>query len=423
MAPTTQTSIDENGLQNGCPAKSGNHKSINNVGHYEVPCNPLLMQQKGSLRSVVSDLTSRPNPDKSVIGLALGDASVFPCFRSSRDTLTKPVFDVVDSALFDGYPPSFGYPFARRAVAEYLGCGIKEGEVYLTSGATQAIQVILSALAGPGRNVLLPRPGFPVYASTCCLAGIEPRFYDLLPSNNWELNPSQIMSLANSNTIAIMVTNPNNPCGVVFPRSHLLQIMEVAGKLHLPVIADEIYGHMTFGEAKFVPMASLASATGLTPPVITIGGLSKRWMVPGWRMGWLAFSDPRENIQQAALPDILSNANQEFHNNVLRLLESAADTCYARIECLDALKCHSKPNGSMFMMVEVQTTILAGINDDMDFARELMEEESVLVLPGSVIGLKNWVRIFFGAPVNMLNEAFDRISSFCERHRVSQMLV
>ncbi|KAK1307439.1 putative aminotransferase TAT2 [Acorus calamus] len=223
MAPTTQVSVNDNGLQNGCSAKSGNHKSINNGGHYEVPCNPLLMQQKGSLRSVVTDLTSRPNPDKAVLGLALGDASSFPCFRSGRDALTKPVFDVVDSALFDGYPPSFGYPFARRAVAEYLGCGIKEGEVYLTSGATQAIQVILSALAGPGRNVLLPRPGFPVYASTCRLAGIEPRFYDLLPSNNWELNLSQIMSLADSNTVAIMVTNPNNPCGVVFPRSHLLQ--------------------------------------------------------------------------------------------------------------------------------------------------------------------------------------------------------
>ncbi|KAK1296151.1 putative aminotransferase TAT2 [Acorus calamus] len=369
MAPTTQTSIDENGLQNGCPAN-----------------------RRGVLRSVVSDLTSRPNPDKSVIGLALGDASAFPCFRSGRDALTKPVFDVVDSALSStAYPPSFGYPFARRAVAEYLGCGIKEGEIYLTSGATQAIQVILSALAGPGRNVLLPRPGFPVYASTCRLAGIEPRFYDLLPLNNWELNPSQIMSLADSNTVAIMVTNPNNPCGVVFSRSHLLEIMEVAGKLHLPVIADEIYGHMTFGEAKFVPMASLASAAGSTPPVITIGGLSKRWMVPGWRMGWLAFSDPRRNIRQVMTAvDMLMN------------LALGPDS---------------------IVQVEVQTTILAGINDDMDFARELMEEESVLILPGSVIGLKNWVRIFFGAPVNMLNEAFDRIHSFCERRRLAQTLV
>ncbi|KAK1257219.1 putative aminotransferase TAT2 [Acorus gramineus] len=387
MAPTTTTqapSVQQNGLQKG-------ERSINNGGHYEVPCNPLLMQQKGSLRSVVTDLTSRPNPDKSVISLALGDASAFPCFRSGRDALTKPVFDVIDSALFDGYPPSFGYPFARRAVAEYLGCGIKEGEIYLTSGATQAIQVILSALAGPGRNVLLPRPGFPVYASTCHLAGIEPRFYDLLPSSNWELNPSQIMSLADSKTVAIMVTNPNNPCGVVFPRSHLLQIMEVAGKLHLPVIADEIYGHMTFGEAKFVQMASLASAAGSTPPVITIGGLSKRWMVPGWRMRWLAFSDPHGNIRQVMTAvDMLMN------------LALGPDS---------------------IVQVEVQTTILAGINDDMDFARELMEEESVLVLPGSVIGLKNWVRIFFGAPVNMLNEAFDRVHSFCERRRLAQMLV
>ncbi|KAK1273340.1 putative aminotransferase TAT2 [Acorus gramineus] len=294
MAPTTQVSVHENGLQNGVPAKSGIQRSINNGEHYEVPCNPLLMQQKGSLRSVVSYLTSRPNPDKSVIGLALGDASSFPCFRSGRDALTKPVFDVVDSALFDGYPPSFGYPFARRAVAEYLGCGIREGDVYLMSGATQAIQLILSALAGPGHNILLPRPGFPIYTSACHLAGIKPRFYDLLPSSNWELNPFQLMSLADCNTVAIIVINPNNPCGVVYPRSHLLQ-------------------------------------------------------------------------------------------------------------------------------VEVQTTILTGISDDMDFARELMEEESVLVLPASVIGLKNWVRIFFGAPVDLLNEAFDRIQSFCERRRFAQL--
>ena len=419
------------------------------AGPMMVECNPLLREVKSSIRGVMAELLSAANPSKNLLSLGAGDPAVYPkFFGKGREFFADAVKATVASALYDSYPPAFGLPAARRAVAEYLRSVVKgggysrghpvqlrESDVFLTVGATQALQNTLSVLASSGGNILLPRPGFCLYDSACVLAGVECRYYDLLPTRSWEADPSQIRDLADSRTLAIVVINPNNPSGAAFSAHHLLQIAEIARDFKIPIIADEVYGGLVFGGGKFIPMASFAYLA----PVITIGSLSKRWMVPGWRFGWFAICDPNGVLQevrnateilmninpgpcsviQAAVPAILSDSNVEFHDNVKALLESCMDTLFKGLEKIEVLKCYSRPQGSMFMMVEVDTTRLLGIENDMDFAKELMKEESVLVLPGSIIGLKNWVRLFFGLPTDLLSEACERMSSFCKRRMVS----
>jgi tyrosine/nicotianamine family aminotransferase len=406
-------------------------------------CNPVLSENKVSIRGLVAELLKKSNPGKQLISLGVGDAAAYPCFRKGHEFASEAIAAVGASAQFDCYPPSHGYPAARRAVADYLSIGVaipgitvRETDVFLMSGGTQAIQVCIAVLARQhGRsNLLLPRPGFAPYEAACELFGVEPRYYDLVPHRGWEVDLAQIRHLVDSETVGLVIITPNNPCGAVYSVAHQLQIAETARDLGLPVIADEVYGHMVFGSNKFVPMISYAHVA----PIITIGALSKRWMVPGWHLGWLALTDPNGDLKkiraatealmnvtagpasivQAAVPRILSDSHEEFHRHVIRLLESTADMVYQRISKIESLYCPSRPQGSMFMMVEINTKALSGIRDDMEFATELIKEESILVIPGSVLGLKNWVRIFFGVPIELLNEACDRIESFCKRHQL-----
>ncbi|KAL8031529.1 hypothetical protein ABFX02_13G031900 [Erythranthe guttata] len=396
-----------------------------------------------TVRGVRNMLMENLNPDEArpVIPLGHGDPSAFPSFRTTA-LAEDAICSALRSAKFNGYSSAVGIPPARRAVAEHLSKDLpyklSPDDVFLTIGCTQALEAIVTVLARPGANILLPRPGFPYYEARAGFSDLEVRHFDLLPENNWEVDLAAVEALSDENTVAMVVINPGNPCGNVFKYDHLKKVAETARKLGILVIADEVYDHLTFGESPFVPMGVFGSIV----PIITVGSISKRWIVPGWRLGWLVTHDPNGilmkqgivdsikgflNISsdpatfiQGAVPEILENTPADFFTKIVNTLKESAEICYDRIKEIPCIACPSKPEGSMFVMVKLNLSLLEGFKDDTDFCCKLAKEESVIVLPGVVVGLKNWLRITFAIEPSSLDDGLSRMKAFCARHAKKQ---
>ncbi|XAR55538.1 hypothetical protein NMG60_11035635 [Bertholletia excelsa] len=399
----------------------------------------LLAASDVTIRGVLNEVMSNLNPEdsKPVLLLGHGDPAAFPCFRTPPEA-EDAIADAVRSAKFNGYSSTVGILPARRAIAEYLSkdlpSKLSPDDVYLTIGCLQGIDIMMSVLARPQANILLPRPGFPAYEACCVHSHLEARHYDLLPENNWEVDTGAVEALADENTAAIVIINPGNPCGNVFTYQHLKKIAETARKLGILVISDEVYGHLAFGSNPFVPMAVFGSIA----PVITLGSISKRWIVPGWRLGWLVTNDPNNILErhriidcikgflnissdpptfiQGAIPQIIENTKDDFFSKIVSLLREAADICYDRIRDIPCITCPCKPQGSMFVMVKLNLSVLEDIKDDIDFCAKLAKEESVIVFPGAAVGLKNWLRVTFAIDTLSLEQGLGRIKAFCLRH-------
>lgn len=392
-----------------------------------------------SLRALVTrvfDCVDRNDP-RPVAPLGHGDPSAFACFRTAA-AAEEAVAATALSGKHNRYSSAGGVLEARSAVAAYLSrelpYELSTGDVVVTAGCNHAIEIMMAVLASPGANVLLPRPGYPMYESRAALCGLEFRRFDLLPEKEWEVDLDGVEALADENTVAMVIVNPNNPCGCVYSYDHLAKIAETARKLGIMVISDEVYDHCAFGSKPFVPMGVF----GETAPVVTIGGISKRWMVPGWRLGWIAATDPKGVLRdknalqsimsycaisvdavtfvQGALPQILANTEKAFFEKAMDVMRSAAEICYRKVEGIECITCPHKPEGSMFVMVKLDLSCLDGIADDVDFCTKLAREESVVICPGSGLGMKNWLRITFAVDPGLLEDGMERVKSFCQRH-------
>lgn len=383
-----------------------------------------------------------PHDERPMLALAHGDPSIFPCFRTCPNAEAA-VVDALSSGQFNSYGTSIGLLPARKAVAEYLSRDLpyelSPNDVILTLGCTHAIDVALSSLASPGANILLPRPGYPYYEVFSAHIGLQTRHFDLLPNYNWEVDLDAVEALADANTVAMVIINPGNPCGNVFTYSHLQKVAEVARKLGILVISDEVYGHLTFGSNPFVPMGVF----GTIVPVITLGSLSKRWIVPGWRLGWLVTNDThgilqkygvKESIKsitsisadpptfiQGAVPQILEKTSKDFFAKIVNILRHDADICYEKLKEIPCLICPQKPEGSMFVMVKLDLSQLGDIIDDIDFCIKLAKEEKMIVLPGVTMGVKNWLRITFALEPTALEDGLERLKAFCQRHATTKL--
>ncbi|XP_049513067.1 tyrosine aminotransferase isoform X2 [Dermacentor silvarum] len=375
-----------------------------------------------------------PNAKKGVIPLSIGDPTVFgnllPC-----EEILAPVVPSLRNPKNYGYIPSTGVTAAKEAVAEYSSNGgvkVKPQDVILTCGCAQALDMCITVLANRGQNILIPRPGFCIYKTHAEFLSITVKYYNLLPERSWEVDLAHLESQIDPNTAAIVVNNPSNPCGSVFGKQHLKDILAVAAKHYLPIISDEINEYIVFEGQEYFPMAALSEDV----PILACSALTKRFLVPGWRTGWIIIHDRHDvfargvkkglqnlsqklmggsSLVQGALPSILKNTPKKFFDRTISVVQKNAEVAYKVLSTIPGLR-PVMPQGAMYLLVGLDVNRFPKFASDTEFVLALFAEESVLCLPGQCFDYPNYFRIMLTVPEEMLVEALDRIVAFCKAH-------
>ncbi|XP_076754222.1 tyrosine aminotransferase [Xylocopa sonorina] len=401
---------------------------------WDVQASDIARKTHNPIRSIVESLVVEPNPAKSMIALSIGDPTTFGNLKPHKEVI-KAVEESLKSQLYNGYAPSTGYQIAKEAVAEYSSnefVKVDPKNVILCSGCSCALDLCITAVARRGQNILIPRPGFSIYRTLAEGLGIEVKSYELRPELGWEIDLDNLESQIDESTAAIIINNPSNPCGSVFSRDHTLDILDVAARYYVPIIADEIYEHMVFPGRTFYSLASLSRDV----PILSCSGLTKRFLVPGWRMGWIIIHDRQDVLEkeirkalnclsqriigsntliQGALPAILRNTPQQFYDDIMNTLHNHSKLAYDCIMKIPGLK-PIMPCGAMYMMVYIDLPCFPEFNSDLEFVQRLLMEESVFCLPGQCFDYPSYMRLVITVPMDMLEEATQRIEEFCERH-------
>jgi len=358
-----------------------------------------------------------------ILPLTVGDPNIFDFATPAH------VVDAVVKAMRDnknGYAPSPGIPEALQAIREESERkGITNiQDVFVTSGASEAVDISLSALVNPGETVLTPRPDYPLYSAVLCKLGIELKTYELNEEDSWQPDLIDIHYKLTQRTRGIVLINPNNPTGSMCTRRMLEQVAELARKHNLVIFADEIYDKLVLDKEPHVSIAAVAPDV----PVVTFGGLSKNYLAPGWRLGWGVVSGDAavvkpyiEGIHRLLRARLCANHPEQYGvkaalegpqdhlievNNKLR---SRRDLTVKMLNEIPRVSCVS-PKGAFYAFPRIDIP-----EPDDVFVKELLQKKHVLVVHGSGFGQKQGTkhfRIVFLPNEQTLTTAYQAIGEF-----------
>lgn len=369
---------------------------------------------------------------REIIRLNIGNPGAFG-FRAPEHLERAVASRVVES---EPYGPQAGLPAAREAVAAHhratRGLLIEAADVFIGNGVSELIDLTLRALLNPGDEVLVPSPDYPLWTAATVLNGGVPRHYPCRAAHGFLPDVEALEALVGPRTRALVLINPNNPTGAVYPRTLLEALAAVARRHELLLLSDEIYDGILYDEAEFQPMAPL---TG-DHPCVSFGGLSKVHRACGWRVGWAVLTGAQDRLEayRHAL-DLLSAlrlcANQPGQFAVEAALEgpdTIAALCapggrLAAARGVVVERCRASPHlelsapaGAMYAFPRVVGPAAAGF-DDHQFALELLETEGVLLAPGSSFNHpgRDHFRLTLLPPPEVLDEVFTRIDRVLDR--------
>jgi len=375
-----------------------------------------------AIRDIISLANQVAATGKQMYYLNIGDPNIFD--HATPNT----VIDATIKALRDnqnGYAPSNGINSALEAIREDAN---KKGihnilDVFVTSGASEAIEICLSALLNPGENFLMPTPGYPLYTAVESKLELESNPYYLSEENGWQPDIEDIRAKINSKTRAIVLINPNNPTGSISKVETLHQIIELALEHNLVIFADEIYDKLIFDNKEMTSIAALNQDVSC----ITFSGLSKNYVAPGYRIGWGVVSGRQEILgdyieainkllrarvsanhpEQHAIAPAL-RGDQTHLVELIHKLEVRRDIMVDILSTIDGISL-VKPEGAFYAFPTIK------VKNDTQFVAELIKETGVVVVPGSGFGQRpgtNHFRIVTLPQEEILREAFKLIGEY-----------
>ena len=377
-----------------------------------------------AIRNIVVEAKRVEASGRNVTYLNIGDPIPFgfqtpaPLVEAAREAL---------ATGHNGYVPSAGIAPAREAVAEAWtrnGFPATADRVLITAGTSEGIELALTALLNPGDAVLVPMPTYPLYTAILAKVGAEPLYYRKDPAQGWLPDLDHIASLVTPRTRALVVIDPNNPTGAVYPEHTRRALVDLSERHGLILLADEVYGDLAY-DGPVPPIGSLAPDAA----IISFSSLSKAYIAPGWRAGWMVvgrtprlddllaaikkLADGRlcsNGVVQYAIPAALlgDRTFQPAFRDALR--ERAAVTARA-MNRLPGFSC-VPPAGAFYAMPRV--SLPAGRTDE-HFVLELLRNTGVLCVYGSGFGLpasEGFFRIVFLAPVPDMHSIYEAIGAF-----------
>ena len=367
----------------------------------------------------VADEVSRQG--HKVLALNVGDPLVFD-FQTPAH-----IVEAVAKAMQDGkngYAPSEG---VREALEAIRGEAARKGistvrDVFVTSGVSETVDICLSALVNEGEDVLTPKPDYPLYSAVLCKLGIGLNAYDLNEEDAWQPELADIERKITPRTRGIVLINPNNPTGALCTREMLERIAELARRHNLIVFADEIYDKLILEDTPHIAFASVAPDV----PCVTFGGMSKNYLVPGWRIGWGIVSGDASVVkaytegvhrllrarlcanhpEQYAIKPALEGL-QDHLVEVKKKLRSRRDLTQKWCEATPRVSCVA-PRGAFYAFPRIDIP-----ESDEVFVKELIRQKHVMVVHGSGFGQKpgtQHFRIVFLPDEQILAKAYAGIA-------------
>lgn len=372
---------------------------------------------------------------QKIIKLNIGNLASFGF--DSPDEIQLDIIRNISNA--SGYTDSKGIFAARKAVMHYSQekniKGVDINDIYLGNGASELIVLAMNALLDNGDEVLVPAPDYPLWTAAVSLSGGTPVHYICDESNEWLPDLDDIKAKINKKTKAIVIINPNNPTGALYPESCLKEIIEIARQHNLIIYADEIYDKILYDGNTHTSVAALSEDV-LT---ITFNGLSKAYRSCGYRAGWMFVSgsnkkfakDYIEGLDMLASMRLCANALGQYaiqtalggHQSINDLIceggrmRRQRDLAYDLITQIPGISC-VKAKGALYMFPRLDPEIYP-IKNDQQFIAELLKSKKVLLVQGSGF---NWInpdhfRLVFLPYEDDLREAIKRIGEFLEEYR------